>query len=250
MSLFIKNIFLVQLCLILAILYPTSLANLVVEVGTRHSHQTLLKNMRVFEKRVLVRSPAAPVVVILRMKKHSRFSNCTTTFPLQWVFLSCSFSCSFHKYNNWYCYIENSHRDKHNNEDWYSHLGINKPVKFNMISKIDWLYAKFLSETGNETGAVVCGSKWYSLWWYDYFDGLVQDCSLLTHWSYCSLAPSHRFNVVVGVISGVSTVLWSSMLAPHYIYLYIFCDEMSSTGWGRCIWYTCRLLVIGFLGKK
>ena len=43
MSLFIKNIFLVQLCLILAILYPTSLANLVVEVGTRHSHQTLLK---------------------------------------------------------------------------------------------------------------------------------------------------------------------------------------------------------------
>ena len=41
MSLFIKNIFLVQLCLILAILYPTSLANLVVEVGTRHSHQTL-----------------------------------------------------------------------------------------------------------------------------------------------------------------------------------------------------------------
>ena len=37
-----KNIFLVQLCLILAILYPTSLANLVVEVGTRHSHQTLL----------------------------------------------------------------------------------------------------------------------------------------------------------------------------------------------------------------
>ena len=42
MSLFIKNIFLVQLCLILAILYPTSLANLVVEVGTRHSHQTLL----------------------------------------------------------------------------------------------------------------------------------------------------------------------------------------------------------------
>ena len=43
MSLFIKNIFLVQLCLILAILYPTSLANLVVEVGTRHSHQTLLQ---------------------------------------------------------------------------------------------------------------------------------------------------------------------------------------------------------------
>ena len=41
MSLFIKNIFLVQLYLILAILYPTSLANLVVEVGTRHSHQTL-----------------------------------------------------------------------------------------------------------------------------------------------------------------------------------------------------------------
>ena len=44
MSLFIKNIFLVQLCLILAILYPTSLANLVVEVGTRHSHQTLFNN--------------------------------------------------------------------------------------------------------------------------------------------------------------------------------------------------------------
>ena len=43
MSLFIKNIYLVQLCLILAILYPTSLANLVVEVGTRHSHQTLLQ---------------------------------------------------------------------------------------------------------------------------------------------------------------------------------------------------------------
>ena len=45
MSLFIKNIFLVQLYLILAILYPTSLANLVVEVGTRHSHQTLLKEL-------------------------------------------------------------------------------------------------------------------------------------------------------------------------------------------------------------
>ena len=44
MSFFIKNIFLVQLCLILAILYPTSLVNLVVEVGTRHSHQTLLRN--------------------------------------------------------------------------------------------------------------------------------------------------------------------------------------------------------------
>ena len=42
MSLFIKKNFLVQLCLILAILHPTSLANLVVEVGTRHSHQTLL----------------------------------------------------------------------------------------------------------------------------------------------------------------------------------------------------------------
>ena len=37
-----KKNFLVQLCLILAILHPTSLANLVVEVGTRHSHQTLL----------------------------------------------------------------------------------------------------------------------------------------------------------------------------------------------------------------
>ena len=37
-----KKYFLVQLYLILAILYPTSLANLVVEVGTRHSHQTLL----------------------------------------------------------------------------------------------------------------------------------------------------------------------------------------------------------------
>ena len=49
MSLFIKNIFLVQLCLILAILYPTSLANLVVEVGTRHSHQTLLVSTRIFQ---------------------------------------------------------------------------------------------------------------------------------------------------------------------------------------------------------
>ena len=29
----------------LAILYPTSLANLVVEVGTRHSHQTLLPTL-------------------------------------------------------------------------------------------------------------------------------------------------------------------------------------------------------------
>ena len=48
MSLFIKNIFLVQLCLILAILYPTSLANLVVEVGTRHSHQTLLINVSLY----------------------------------------------------------------------------------------------------------------------------------------------------------------------------------------------------------
>ena len=31
----------------LGILYPTSLANLVVEVGTRHSHQTLLGNTKI-----------------------------------------------------------------------------------------------------------------------------------------------------------------------------------------------------------
>ena len=48
-----KNIFLVQLCLILAILYPTSLANLVVEVGTRHSHQTLLAFVRMQEYALL-----------------------------------------------------------------------------------------------------------------------------------------------------------------------------------------------------
>ena len=43
MSLLINKIVLVKQYQILAILYPTSLANLVVEVGTRHSHQTLLK---------------------------------------------------------------------------------------------------------------------------------------------------------------------------------------------------------------
>ena len=37
-----KNIFLVLPINFLAILYPTSLANLVVELGTRHSHQILL----------------------------------------------------------------------------------------------------------------------------------------------------------------------------------------------------------------
>ena len=37
-----KKYFPYILCYILAILYPTSLANLVVEVGTRHCHQTLL----------------------------------------------------------------------------------------------------------------------------------------------------------------------------------------------------------------
>ena len=42
MSLFIKNIFLVLHYQILAILHPTSLANLVAEVGTGHSHQILL----------------------------------------------------------------------------------------------------------------------------------------------------------------------------------------------------------------
>ena len=42
MSLFIKNNSLYNPITFLATLYPTSLANLVVEVGIRHSHQTLL----------------------------------------------------------------------------------------------------------------------------------------------------------------------------------------------------------------
>ena len=42
MSLFIKMISLYKPINFLAILYPISLANLVVEVGTRHSHQILL----------------------------------------------------------------------------------------------------------------------------------------------------------------------------------------------------------------
>ena len=44
-SLFIKKIFLVYHYQILAILYPTSLANLVVGVGTRYSHQILLSSV-------------------------------------------------------------------------------------------------------------------------------------------------------------------------------------------------------------
>ena len=39
MSLFIKVLFLYNPIKFLAILYPKSLANLVAEVGTRHSHQ-------------------------------------------------------------------------------------------------------------------------------------------------------------------------------------------------------------------
>ena len=39
MPLFIKNISLYNLIKLLAIVYPTSLANLVFEVGTRHRHQ-------------------------------------------------------------------------------------------------------------------------------------------------------------------------------------------------------------------
>ena len=42
MSLFIKNISLYNPIEFLGILYSTSLVNLVVEVGTRHSHQILL----------------------------------------------------------------------------------------------------------------------------------------------------------------------------------------------------------------
>ena len=45
MSLF-KKIFSLYNTWILAILYPTSLVNLVVEVGTRHSHQILLERAR------------------------------------------------------------------------------------------------------------------------------------------------------------------------------------------------------------
>ena len=41
MSLFMKSISLYNPIKFLAILYPTSLTNLMVEVGTRHSHQTL-----------------------------------------------------------------------------------------------------------------------------------------------------------------------------------------------------------------
>ena len=42
MSVFIKNISIYNRIQFLATLYPTSLENLVVEVGTRHSHQILL----------------------------------------------------------------------------------------------------------------------------------------------------------------------------------------------------------------
>ena len=42
MSLFRKNIFLYNPIKFLAILYPKSVVNLVVEVGTRHSDQILL----------------------------------------------------------------------------------------------------------------------------------------------------------------------------------------------------------------
>ena len=46
MSLFIKIIFLYNpINIFFAILYPSSLANLVVEVGTRHSHQILFEVM-------------------------------------------------------------------------------------------------------------------------------------------------------------------------------------------------------------
>ena len=38
-----KKYFLIKLYSFLAILYTTSLANLVVEVGTRHSHQILVQ---------------------------------------------------------------------------------------------------------------------------------------------------------------------------------------------------------------
>ena len=41
MSLFIINIFLYNHIQFLAILYPTPLANMVVQVGTRHCHQIL-----------------------------------------------------------------------------------------------------------------------------------------------------------------------------------------------------------------
>ena len=78
MSLFIKNIFLVQLCLILAILYPTSLANLVVEVGTRHSHQTLFHashciRIGVFETKLpgMIRYNGNHVMLILYEMLHT-----------------------------------------------------------------------------------------------------------------------------------------------------------------------------------
>ena len=45
MSLFIKIISLYNHIHFLAILYPKSLANLVVEVGTRHCYQTLLASV-------------------------------------------------------------------------------------------------------------------------------------------------------------------------------------------------------------
>ena len=45
MSLFIKIISLYNTIHFFAILYPTSLANLVVEAGTRHSHQILLQRL-------------------------------------------------------------------------------------------------------------------------------------------------------------------------------------------------------------
>ena len=84
MSLFIKNIFLVQLCLILAILYPTSLANLVVEVGTRHSHQTLLKMCLEMLSAVLL---FVTKVLVLDLYLIEKVLDVLDVFQVLWLFV-------------------------------------------------------------------------------------------------------------------------------------------------------------------
>ena len=54
MSLLINIIFIYNPINFLAILYPTSLANLVVAVGARHTHQTLLPLVDCIVKRVIL----------------------------------------------------------------------------------------------------------------------------------------------------------------------------------------------------
>ena len=82
MSLFIENVFsLYNPIKFLAILYPTSLANLVVEVRTRHSHQIIWKMIkendlgRLTQLRTYVHFPliqvSVSVVIMLTAPTHS-----------------------------------------------------------------------------------------------------------------------------------------------------------------------------------